>query len=74
MRYQMDLLVATLRWALRINDLVRNQEETIKLLGKLVCQRKVRKTVCTAHPAKLTDIQMLRALWADKDGRPQTHG
>jgi hypothetical protein len=35
----MDLLVAILRWALRINDLVRNQEEIVKLLRELVRQR-----------------------------------
>jgi hypothetical protein len=33
------ILVAILRWALRINTIVRNQEETIKLLRELVRQR-----------------------------------
>ena len=33
------ILVAILRWTLRINDIVKNQEEIIKLLRDLVRQR-----------------------------------
>jgi len=33
------ILVAVLRWTLRINDIVKNQEEIIKLLRDLVRQR-----------------------------------
>ncbi|UCD50777.1 MAG: hypothetical protein JSW27_25045 [Phycisphaerales bacterium] len=32
------LLVATFRWAMRINDIVKNQEEILKLLRDFVRQ------------------------------------